>query len=109
MRKRNVEARCTIGMQMTSFSNSRLLTRYNHPNPAGQKGALPAGRYTGRARRTNALVVGQQDSGGRTGFGWLPVAIKVSEACLRSDGLKFSRFGRLGVTKRCQTHRHQGA
>ena len=31
-----------------------------------RKGAPPAGRYTGRACRTEALVVGQQDSGGRT-------------------------------------------
>lgn len=31
-----------------------------------KKGALPAGRYTRRARRTEVLVVGQQDSGGRT-------------------------------------------
>lgn len=52
---------------------SGLRTRYNRPDPTGtqiqrvkNKGALPAGRYTGRARRTNALVVGQQDSGGRT-------------------------------------------
>lgn len=32
-----------------------------------RKGALPAGRYTGRARRTKILIVGGQDSGGETG------------------------------------------
>lgn len=31
-----------------------------------KKGALPAGRYTRRARRTEVLVVEQQDSGGKT-------------------------------------------
>ncbi|CDX45197.1 hypothetical protein MPLA_750129 [Mesorhizobium sp. ORS 3359] len=59
------------------------------------KGALPAGRYTGRARRTNAPVVGQQDSGGRTDL--VTACDRSLKHALESDGFKFSSFGRLGV------------
>lgn len=54
---------------MTSFSTldcgRATLTQIQRGTQI-KKGALPAGRYTGRARRTNILIVGQQDSGGRT-------------------------------------------
>lgn len=77
---------CHPDMQMTFFSNYRFMqVQRGTQIQRIKKGAPPAGRYTSRARRTNTLVVGQQDSGGRTDL-VISCDRSYPEACLESDG-----------------------